>query len=523
MQNVKLPDGTTLQFPDGMSQDEMRSAINNYLGGASQPAARPERSFGDMLYENVIGRGDVDTPGEKLGQYIRGAGAAVARGLADVPAIPVNIAQLGALGVEKLAGMEQPSAVSRGLAKLPDTREMLASVPVIGPESEYVAPGRAGRFIATGGEFVGSGAGLGGARAIPQALGAGVASEGAGQLFEGSSLEPYARVAGGVAGALAVGGVEAAIQAIRRGALRSEFARNTETVEQLNRAASKLYDDARANGVTANATQTTAMRDAADSLLRKEGAITPTGRINPSYSGLNHAMRTLDDYAGDTMTPTEMLTVRRVLQDAAKSADPAEARLAGMLRRQFDAAIDPLAPQIKQANAIYSRMAQGELIEQTIELAGSRAGQFSGSGFENALRTEFRSLENKIIKGKLRASPDETALITRIARGGTIENVLRDIGKASPTGIISTGISTGVPFAIGNAIGGPAVGLAAAAGVPAAGFLGRKAATALQSGNADFLSAVARAGGQAPVGLMQQPGSLLSPRILPALSGLLAQ
>ena len=71
---------------------------------ATEPTA-PERGFGQMLYENVIGSGEVDTPGERLGQYIRGGTAAVARGIADVPALPANLAQLGAMGVEKALGM----------------------------------------------------------------------------------------------------------------------------------------------------------------------------------------------------------------------------------------------------------------------------------------------------------------------------------------------------------------------------------------------------------------------------------
>ena len=126
---------------------------------ARRQEAQPERSFGDMLYENIIGSGEVDTPGERLGQLIRGAGAATARGIADVPALPANLLQLAASGYEKLTGAEEPSAVSRALEALPDTREMLAAVPVIGPESQYVAPGTAGEYISTIGEFAG-GAGL---------------------------------------------------------------------------------------------------------------------------------------------------------------------------------------------------------------------------------------------------------------------------------------------------------------------------------------------------------------------------
>lgn len=171
--------------------------------GRALPQQETKRSLGQTLYENVIGSGEVDTPGERLGQMIRGGGAAVARGIADVPALPVNVAQLGAAGVEKAMGMENPSAVSRALNSLPDTRDMLASVPVIGPESQYHAPGKMGEYISTAGEFAGGAGAMSGAKnmmrfgAVP-----GLASEAAGQATEGTAAEPYARTGAAITAAL---------------------------------------------------------------------------------------------------------------------------------------------------------------------------------------------------------------------------------------------------------------------------------------------------------------------------------
>jgi hypothetical protein len=198
MIEIELPDGTVLEFPEGTSQDVMRDATVSYI---DSQGGQKSSGLGGILYENIIGSGEVDTPGERLGELIRGGTAAVARGMADVPALPANIAQLGAAGVEKLLGMDEPSMVSRGLAALPDTRDMLAAVPGIGAESQYVAPGTAGEYISTAGEFAG-GAGL---SAGPKAMlryGAapGVASEAAGQATEGTAAEPYAR-AGAALGA----------------------------------------------------------------------------------------------------------------------------------------------------------------------------------------------------------------------------------------------------------------------------------------------------------------------------------
>jgi hypothetical protein len=210
---VELPDGRVLEFPEGTSQDVMRQAIYRLL------ESEKPRGIGQMLYENFIGSGEADTVGERIGEAIRGAGAGAARGLADIPALPVNLAQLATAGVEKAAGMEEPSAVSRFLASLPDTREMLAAVPVIGPESEYVAPGRLGRYIAEASEFAGP-AGLfaKAGKLVPTMLrfGAapGVASEAAGEATEGTALEPYARAGAAIATPVALGAVGRGMQTV---------------------------------------------------------------------------------------------------------------------------------------------------------------------------------------------------------------------------------------------------------------------------------------------------------------------
>lgn len=190
---LTMPDGSKYAVTAETEQQAF-AALQKMLGG-SIPQPEPERTLGEEIYENVIGSGAVDTPGERLGELIRGGGAAVARGIADVPALPVNLAQLGASGVEYALGMEEPSMVSRGLAALPDTREMLAAVPVIGPESRYVAPGLLGKYVSTAGEFAGGAGALAGPRAMLRyGVIPGAASEAAGQATEGMAAEPYARV-----------------------------------------------------------------------------------------------------------------------------------------------------------------------------------------------------------------------------------------------------------------------------------------------------------------------------------------
>jgi hypothetical protein len=194
-----------------------------------------------------------------------------------------------------------------------------------------------------------------------------------------------------------------------------------------------------------------------------------------------------------------MQVVRESLQEAAK-APGRQGKIGTTMLREFDGFTSAIAPELRQGDALWSKAMKGGKIEQLVELAGSRAGQFSGSGFENALRTEFRALERQIIKGQVKGlSQAEKDAISKVARGGPIENIMRWVGKAAPTSIVSAGMGGGMPFLIGNAFGGPAVGAAAGIGTMAAGGAARKAATALQGRNAEIASALARSGGQMQV------------------------
>jgi hypothetical protein len=251
--------------------DGNEAAAKRLIAEARKVAARPqptapERTLGQTIYENVFGSGEVDTPGERLGQYIRGGTAAVARGIADVPALPANLAQLGAMGVEKALGMEEPSMVSRALAALPDTREMLGAVPVIGPESRYQAPGTVGEFISTAGEFAGGAGASAGPRAmLKYGAAPGVASEAAGQATEGRAAEPYARTAAALLAPAAVGAAQKGIQRAV-----------SPMTGQLDPSRMQAVDTLREAGVTPTAGQVVGGRAAEGQLYRE--ASTTAGR-----------------------------------------------------------------------------------------------------------------------------------------------------------------------------------------------------------------------------------------------------
>jgi hypothetical protein len=132
-------------------------------------------------------------------------------------------------------------------------------------------------------------------------------------------------------------------------------------------------------------------------------------------------------------------------------------------------------------------------------LADPRAAQYSQSGEENALRTEFRNLDRQIVRGDQRFPDPVVEAIQNVSRGTPASNVARHLGKLAPRGVVSFGAGAGVPFMIGNAAGGPVLGGAMGGGAMAAGEIGRALATRMTRRNADVAEILARAGGEIPV------------------------
>lgn len=160
-----------------------------------------QRTLGETLYENIVGRGEIDTPGERAGSVLKAARAGMMRGAASLPGLPADLAQLGIAGMERIGALPPADQRRQGYLEraLPyinseAMRGYLASVPFL--ESEYRDPTLAGQYGATTGEFIGGGAG----GRIKPMVAAGVASETAGQMTAGSEMEPYARMAAGMAG-----------------------------------------------------------------------------------------------------------------------------------------------------------------------------------------------------------------------------------------------------------------------------------------------------------------------------------
>lgn len=177
MIEVELPDGTIAEFPDGTSNEVIQGVLRRQFGAPQpqQQAATPEPTWGDTAKD--VGA-----------SLLSGIG----RGAAGLAGLPGTIQNAFDNSLSAITGIQAPppsplssEGLQAGLSTL------------TGGASDYQPQTTAGEYAGTVGEFL-PGAALGGVSignltrfgVLP-----GLASEGAGQLTEGSSIEPYARVA----------------------------------------------------------------------------------------------------------------------------------------------------------------------------------------------------------------------------------------------------------------------------------------------------------------------------------------
>lgn len=158
--------------------------------------------------------------------------------------------------------------------------------------------------------------------------------------------------------------------------------------------------------------------------------------------------------------------LRRVAKNAAASTDPSERRLAQIVIENIDDFVRNLQPAdivggtdpattvqtLRLAREMWSRGSKSEFVQNLVQRAQDSMSNYTQSGFENALRREFRSIIRNPSKMRL-FTTEEQAALRAVAQGGPIANVLRWIGKLAPRGPISAAISGGGGYAVGGPLG----------------------------------------------------------------------
>lgn len=441
-------------------------AGDDWWSAAPLAEAQPERGLGQRLYDNIIGdpNDGVDSWGERAGRTLNDMGSAAAagisRGVTGMADLPGMIT--GGAGGLAASGLERLGAVSPEVATgMRDSFDMMpmgggslfrdAASEATGGASEFRGDTTAGQFAGTVGEFI-PGALLPGAsvgNAVRFGVIPGIASEGAGQLTEGTPYEPWARALAPVAASMATA------------ALTRPPAQTAPTVEQLKQQADDLYR-AGAARQGADPAGVRALASQIDNELTALNIKTPTGRVL-AEGNAKRFLDVLEDFDGQSMKPEQMQSLRRILTDAAGSADPADRRIGARLLEHFDNWRGQHVPEYRQADQLYGRMKRAQDVDFRIQKAENRAAS-SGSGGNtvNATRQNIRQIIDNP-KAQRGYSAEELDAMRQIVRGSAGVNALRNAGKLSPTsGALPlmanlTGIGIAPQFAI------PAMGAAAAA------------------------------------------------------------
>lgn len=248
------------------------------------------------------------------------------------------------------------------------------------------------------------------------------------------------------------------------------------TTEELTKAAKGAYQASKEAGIIVQP-------EGYSSALQKVRTMAQDQGIDPTLHPKSTAvMKRLEGADGQPLTLQQAETLRKIALDAEDDLNPVtreptpDARLAGKIVDELDDSIDELTVN-SPARAMYARSRRSQMIDRAIERARIKAGaNYTQAGMEHALRLEFKqlALNPRRMRG---LTAEQRAAVEKVAAGGHVENTLRNIGKFDP---MKGGMAAFTGGTLGILTGGP-LGLA----IPAAGFVGKRAATRLTARNVE--------------------------------------
>jgi hypothetical protein len=240
-----------------------------------------------------------------------------------------------------------------------------------------------------------------------------------------------------------------------------------------------------------------------DEGLDAEAIVTRLGEGGDEFDALVSAAIEVKS-AGKGVSLQQLDTLRKVAGRAAQSIEPSDRRFGKIIRDQVDEYLDNIKDTdisagnkdgieaLKIARKQWATMRKSETIDEIMEVAKLDSGKFSVSGNENAIRSGFRALGKKIIKDKREAArwtDAEKKAIKKLGNPLGAINMLRWLGKLSPSGAVPIGLQVGI-----GATGGVPLAIATSA----AGFGAKHAASGLMTRKANNLNAMVRGGTTPP-------------------------
>lgn len=459
-QVVNVPGVGKLNFPDGMSQQEMAAAIQrNYPQIHQAPQEPPPLPNGgptsrvnltptqiQALPANIRDARNNQIMQDYAGQQYREGMDTVQGAASAASAVPANLAA----GLNMSASLVGGRGVDDSLARFEKTRNALT----------YEPSSKGAQAVANT---------INVANALPDTAG-----QKLGDYAEEKGASPMvstiARMTPDVLAALV--GARARVKA---GEVPEQPAPKAPipTTQELREATTAAYKRANDSGVVVPAEK---FAKAVDEIAAnaKDEAIDPV--LHPKST---RVLQRLEEAKGKDLSLKEAENLRRIALEAEGDVNQvgqqsADGMRAGKIVDDLDEKIDALSAN-DEARALNRRKMNSQLLDVIMTRAENNAGaNFTQAGMEHALRLQFKQLANNPARMK-RFNAEQAAAIQKVARGGRIENTLRLLGKAAPTGII--------PAAGGVTMGGAVGGPIGAAVVPALGAVSKFAARKMTQAN----------------------------------------
>jgi hypothetical protein len=484
-QVVNIPGVGKLNFPDGMSQADMAAAIQRnfpQIHGAQQPQAPvdinslPEGKPGPTSRVNftptqiqAMPAAQQDARGQRIFQNFAAQDSRNAVGGAEGAANLVsNIPATMAGGINMSASLLGGRGADESLRRFNATREGLTYRPRT-QEGQQSA------------DAMGQAAGL------PAAA----VHAGADKIMDWTNM-PWLATAAETAGNAALMFGPAKTAGKVADAITARTAKpsppSVPTTAQLKDASAALYQAADEAGVVIRPESTQRVVKMMQDVAEKENL----GKLPPK---LKEAADVLAERAasGKPLSLKDADKARQLINDAKKSTDAGDRRLASIIQRRYDDYLSNLKPEdtlagnttqgvsmLEQARGLYRRQKNSEMLD-SMESKADDAGQtnYTQAGLEHALRREFAKLARNDKRMRV-LKPEEQAAVKKVAAPGRAANTLRNIGKVDPTrggmgAAMNTVVGGGTGAVLGGLMGGPAgagagaiagqAGLAAAANV----------------------------------------------------------
>jgi hypothetical protein len=293
-------------------------------------------------------------------------------------------------------------------------------------------------------------------------------------------------------GKIASVGAKAAL-ASREAALSAAAAPTINTLKDQSRA---LYKEIDNSGVVIPKEQVQNLVGDLYSTVKDEGF---NKKMHPAVQATLKEFRT----ASEADQPISNIdTLRKVANNAAGSMDKSEARLGKIMVGKIDGFMDNLdgktfsglsepgaaeniGAKYKDARQLWQRASKAEVIDRAMQKAKNQA-----SGFENGIRTQFRSILNSDKKSRM-FNPEETAAMEHVIQGGSMENLAKYIGRL---GFGEGQASNMMLGTLGAGAGAAIAGAPGAIAVPLIGQASRSLAQKMTRNNAAMVSQLVRSG-----------------------------